>query len=272
MHLNEGRYIMAGGGFQVCGNVTLDAPHVMIYNTNDPTAPLATYGKVGQIMLNTTGTVTLGPETRVKDPLYAGFTIFQDRSQVVDPPTFTPTNYTPVPTLAAAVTSTASTFDVNGNPSAIYPGNVISVGTELMIVTSVKPNGANSTIAVNRGYNGTTPAAYTAGTAVKSVTYGGDKCDNKGNTALGGDHSDMDISFVGAGSVSGHDPLDFVSGTIYAAGPRADFENALFGSANLAVLASCIFIDSGDVPGATSDFSFIPDNNNFAGIGVSLAE
>ena len=90
------------------------------------------------------------------------------------------------------------------------------------------------------------------------MTYGGDTCDSKANDALGGDHSDMDISFVAAGSLPGGQPLDNVSGTIYAAGPRADFENALFGSANLAVLASCIFIDSGDVPSASSTFASSP--------------
>ena len=104
------------------------------------------------------------------------------------------------------------------------------------------------------------------------MTYGGDTCDNKDNDALGGNHSEMDIAFVAAGSAPLGAPLDNVSGTIYAAGPRATFENGLFGSANLAVLTSCIFIDSGDIPGANSTFAFIPDNNQLAGIGVALSE
>jgi hypothetical protein len=282
---------MAGGGFQVCGNITLDAPHVMIYNTNDPdpTGGATTYGKVGQVTLNTTGTVTLGPQTRVKDALYAGFTIFQDRGQVVDRAILSPTSYGAVQTLASTIDASTPTFNVTGNTSftcntshgpvvsTICPGNAISIGTapndERMIVTDVKANGANSTtIAVNRGYDATVATTHAAGSAVNSVSWGGDSCDSKAGSAVNGDHSDMDISFVAAGSAPGGEPLDNVSGTIYAAGPRADFENALFGSANLAVLVSCIFIDSGDVPGATSDFSFIPDNNNLAGVGVSLAE
>jgi len=40
----------------------------------------------------------------------------------------------------------------------------------------------------------------------------------------------MDITFLGAGNPPGGFPLDNISGTIYAAGPRADFENALFGT------------------------------------------
>ena len=91
-------------------------------------------------MLNTTGTVLLGPETRVKDPLYAGFTIFQDRDQVVDPPTFSPTAYGAAQTLAAR-SRFDEQFNVNGESfdvvrretattaSAICPGNVISIGT-----------------------------------------------------------------------------------------------------------------------------------------------
>jgi hypothetical protein len=81
----------------------------------------------------------------------------------------------------------------------------------------------------------------------------------------------MDIAFLNAGSASGHDPLDNVSGTLYAAGPRADFENSLFGSANLAVISSCVYIDSGDVPGAASNFTFVPGNGALAGVAPQLS-
>jgi Tfp pilus assembly protein PilX len=78
--MNPGTYIMAGGGFFVCGNSTLSAPNVLIYNTNDP-SHTAGSGAVDQILLNTTGAVTLGPQSH---GAYQGLTIFQDRTQTVD--------------------------------------------------------------------------------------------------------------------------------------------------------------------------------------------
>lgn len=147
---------------------------------------------------------------------------------------------------------------------------MIVIDSEKMMVTAVKTNSAtSSTVTVTRGYDGTTQVAHSAGTAVKSVNYGGDTCDNKANTALGGDHSKMDITFLGAGNPPGGFPLDNISGTIYAAGPRADFENALFGNANLAVLASCIFIDGGAVPPGLPAANFQFNSNggsNLAGV------
>jgi sorbitol-specific phosphotransferase system component IIA len=285
--MEQGQYIMAGGGFHVCGSMSLDAPNVLIYNTNDPSSPATTYGKVGQVEINTTGTVTLGPQTLDQDPLYAGFTIFGDRGQVVDPPTFKASAYNPAQTLTASISSSDTFFNVSGTTTqAIYPGNVIcfgaaagascqAAGDELMMVTAVTQNGATSKITVTRGYDGTTPAAWSASTSVKSVTYGGDTCDSKAGKALGGDHTQMDISFLSAGNPPGGFPLDNISGTIYQAGPRADFENAMFGDANLAVISSCIFIDGGAVPPGlpAADFEFNPGSgNNIAGVTESLSE
>jgi hypothetical protein len=165
---------------------------------------------------------------------------------------------------------------VNGLTPTIYPGNVISVDSELMMVTAVKVNSAtSSTITVTRGYDGRTPAPHNSGTAVKSVTYGGDTCDNKANKALGGDHTKMDISFLSAGNPPMGFPLDNISGTIYQAGPRADFENAMFGDANLAVISSCIFIDGGAVPPGlpAADFEFqTGPENPLAGVEPALSE
>jgi len=76
--LSPGVYIMAGGGFHVCGASNLHAAGVMIYNTSDPDASAATYGILTQFELNTTGTVTLSPQT---SGTYAGLTIFQDPTQ-----------------------------------------------------------------------------------------------------------------------------------------------------------------------------------------------
>lgn len=81
--LNPGIYYIAGGGFHVCGGSTLNAPHVLIYNTQDTGhsgAATAAYWKIGQVQINTTGIVTIGPQT---DGLYSGMTIFQDRNLVL---------------------------------------------------------------------------------------------------------------------------------------------------------------------------------------------
>jgi len=74
--LGTGTYTMAGGGFFVCGSSTLSAPKVLIYNTQDPTVSTGA-GAIDQILLNTTGSVSLHPQTR---GTYAGLTIFQDRT------------------------------------------------------------------------------------------------------------------------------------------------------------------------------------------------
>jgi hypothetical protein len=79
--LTPGTYIMAGGGFFVCGNSSIDAPNALIYNTNDPTFPTGA-GAIDSILVNTTGSVELGPQNTGS---YAGLTIFQDRNLGVTP-------------------------------------------------------------------------------------------------------------------------------------------------------------------------------------------
>jgi len=81
--LEPGVYVMAGGGFNVCGaasvNVdTSQAPGgVMIYNTQDPSPNNTGYGALGQVDINTSGSVHLSPMT---SGIYTGMTIFQDRN------------------------------------------------------------------------------------------------------------------------------------------------------------------------------------------------
>ncbi len=75
-----GTYIIAGGGFFVCGSSTLSAPNVLLYNTQDASHTTGS-GAIDQILLNTTGSVTLGPPA---SGAYQGLTIFQDRSLTVD--------------------------------------------------------------------------------------------------------------------------------------------------------------------------------------------
>ena len=74
--LAPGNYIMAGGGFFLCGSSTLSAPNVLIYNTQDPTNSTGA-GALDQVLLNTSGSVSLGPQTT---GVYAGLSIFQDRN------------------------------------------------------------------------------------------------------------------------------------------------------------------------------------------------
>ncbi|HEY2355614.1 MAG TPA: pilus assembly protein TadG-related protein [Gaiellaceae bacterium] len=78
--MNPGVYWIAGGGFHVCGSSAINAPHVLIYNTEDTGHTGTTYGKVGQVQFNTTGIVTLGPQST---GLYSGLTIFQARSLIL---------------------------------------------------------------------------------------------------------------------------------------------------------------------------------------------
>jgi hypothetical protein len=283
--LQPGTYIMAGGGFHVCGNVTLNAPNVLIYSTNDPAAPTATYGTVGQVELNTSGSVTLGPQTPTQDPLYAGFTIWEDRNQVVVPPSsFTASNYGQLQTLTADISSSDEVFDVTGTsgsiaacsavnntPNCIRAGNLIQIGSEMMMVTKVtSDSAATSQITVTRGYYGTQEGAHSAGASVKSVAEGGTTCQGKKSTP-----SDYDIAFLNAGTAPGASgPLSTISGTMYAAGPRADFENTFLGVANLAVLTSCININTGAVPAGspTSEFDFNSGPGGPAGITEGLSQ
>jgi Tfp pilus assembly protein PilX len=75
-----GTYIIAGGGLRVCGSSTLSAPNVMIYNTNDPTQSTGN-GALDQIELDTTGSVSLGPQL---SGVYQGLTIYQNSSLALD--------------------------------------------------------------------------------------------------------------------------------------------------------------------------------------------
>jgi len=121
---------MAGGGFKVCGHATLDVPHVLIYRINAPAASvLLTYGDVGQVGLNTTGTIVLGPQP--SNQPYGGFVIWEDRSQVVDPVAWgnNPAAHTTPQFLTSAISDSDVVLHVTGGATPagrINPGNVIS--------------------------------------------------------------------------------------------------------------------------------------------------
>jgi hypothetical protein len=162
--LNPGTYIMAGGGFRVCGASNLSAPNVMIYNTQDPTSPTG-QGALDQFELNTTGNVSLGPQT---SGAYQGLTIFQDQSLALD-----------------------------------------------------------TTDSCNTRNNVTTPT----------------------QTQI----NEYDIALMSMASTGANGALGSISGSLYAPANRSDFADEVSGTANLAVLASCIVIN-----GSTSTFAFDP--------------
>jgi hypothetical protein len=183
--LAPGTYVMAGGGFRVCGLSTLSAPNVLIYNTQAPLShAFNTPGAIDQVMLNTSGSVSLGPQT---SGLYKNLTIFQD------------------PTLE---------------------------------------------VAKNR-YNSN------------------DTCDNKSagadNPPSAGDVTEWDVGLVSMASTGVNGALGSVSGTIYAPSQRALFADSVSGTANLAVITGCIFIDGGN---STFDYQ----SSGLFGIGTELTE
>jgi hypothetical protein len=166
-----GTYIMAGGGFWVCGSAQLSAPNVLIYNTNDPTNNTGA-GIIHNVYLNTNGNVSLGPQAA---GVYAGLTIFQ-------------------------------------NPA---------------------------------------------------MTVYEDSCNNKASVDATGAFkhpNEVDIALVGAAN-----GLNGISGTVYAPQQHAMFAVSVSGTANLAVLTGCIFID-----GADSTFDFKP--GGLFGYGPALFE
>jgi hypothetical protein len=74
--MQDGIYILAGGGLKVCGSSSLHAAHVMIYNTQDPSQPTGN-GALDQIIVNTTGSLDLHPMNDDGN-FYKNLTIFQD--------------------------------------------------------------------------------------------------------------------------------------------------------------------------------------------------
>jgi hypothetical protein len=63
----------------------------------------------------------------------------------------------------------------------------------------------------------------------------------------------FDIALISSASTGTNGSLGSISGSIYALANRADFVDELSGTANLAVLSSCILIN-----GADSTFAFNP--------------
>ena len=157
--LATGTYIMAGGGLKVTGAAQLHAPNVLLYNTNDTAQPTGN-GAVDQILLNTTGSVTLGPQTTGP---HQGLTIFQDRTQAVSDTTCdSRKNLSTAGLWDIAFLNMASTGangalgSVSGTIYAPHPhalfGDAVSGTANLAIITGcIHIDGANSTFDFKAG-------------------------------------------------------------------------------------------------------------------------
>ena len=268
--LADGVYIMAGGGFSVCGAAQLVAPHVLIYNTDDsPEAAPAGYAQAETLASNlnqtdssstfTTSGGGPGGSIQVGETLVIG----SERDMIV-----------------TAVSAVAGGGGGPGGP----PGG-----------------GADQQVTASRAANGTTEAQHFSGATIDEMTVTGNGAlgqidlDTSGTVRLGpmttGDYAGMtifrdrphsdpndacdgksgnpnewDIAFQSMGSagpISG--ALGSVSGTIYASAFQSDFGHSVSGVANLAIITSCIYIN-----GATSTFNFIPGpGSKLFGIGES---
>jgi len=114
-----GTYIMAGGGLFLCGLSTLSAPNVLLYNTKDPSHTSGS-GAIDQIEINTTGSVSLGPQA---SGAYEGLTVYQD------------------PNLAVAPSDTCENRTYFGNNPGPTQSQINEYDIALMSMASSGPNG-----------------------------------------------------------------------------------------------------------------------------------
>ena len=151
--LAPGTYIMAGGGFSVCGSSTLSAPDVLIYNTQN-VANLTGAGAIDRILLNTTGSVDLGPQPTGP---YAGLTIFQDRTLSVIGSGSSCNSKSTDPNDGDIVWLNMASTGANGmlgsisgtiyapGPRALYSDYVGGKGNIALMTSCITIDGANST-------------------------------------------------------------------------------------------------------------------------------
>lgn len=157
--LSPGVYIMAGGGFSICGAASVSATQgVLIYNTVDPGSPSGA-GALGQVDINTAGNVHLGP---MSSGPYAGLTIFQDRNQTLVPGTKcdaksgNSTQWDIALQSAAPLPASGELGSVTGTIYAPHTrsdfGDSMSGTSNLAIITScIYINGATATFTHNTG-------------------------------------------------------------------------------------------------------------------------
>ena len=251
---SPGIYIMAGGGLHVCGSTGLESKGNFIYNTDDWNGE----GYLGQIEFNTSGPVTLSPPPQGSGP-YQGITIMQDRNDVLTSALYgidtSPISYSPALKLDSTgiPDSTTSTFTSTGGDE-IQIGDVIEIGSELMLVTDVKTLSPTSQkVTVVRGYLNQPAQPHQAqnhvgGSPIQYVTFTDETCNEKTASP-----SQWDLALMSMKSTGADGALGNISGTFYLPSPRAVFGDQVSGTAELAVYASCITIH-----GANSTFNAAP--------------
>jgi hypothetical protein len=261
--LTQGVYIMSGGGFAVCGAASVSAPHVLIYNTNDTTGGSFTAFAPAVTLKSTSNPAIPATPATGSVQFYTGGG---------------PAGGSIVAGQTIQINSAGGNeqFTVTGVTTVGGPGNPAG------------PAGANQLVTATRAANGTAAVAHLANDAVLQLTVTGYGAlgqvdiNTSGNVRIGpqtdGAYAGMTIfqdrslqlttatscdarkdspylwdialqSMAAAGPISG--PLGSISGTIYAPAQRADFGDSVSGTANLAVITGCIFIN-----GATSTFNF----------------
>lgn len=179
----------------------------------------------------------------------------------------------------AAVSKVTPDTTIYVTGAIVDVNDVIQVDSEHMLVSAVTPNGTNSILTVTRAYNGTIEAAHSSGTTVYQPVGTGNgglgqvDIATSGNVTLTpqtiGRYTGLtifqdpkrelttagcnnraqnlwDIALVNSGN-----GLDGISGTIYAGDQSAMFGDGMSGTATLAVVTGCIFIN-----GADSTFNF----------------
>lgn len=235
-----GTYIMAGGGFWVCGTSSINAPDVMIYNTQASAGNTSANGRLARVVVNTKGTVSLGPQNA---GMYKGMTVFQnpdlslkstggvtddkcgsskaDEADIafrsLGPDGGTVTTYGPYEDSGAKLKGKmvvgATQFKAD-KKDLIATGDHIKIENEEFIVTNVT---GGDTVFV-------TPAATV-------------------------EHADKKKIQIAPKIVTTTPGVWFqtVSGTIYAPAQRALFATEeIRGTSNLAVITGCIRIQGGD--------------------------
>jgi hypothetical protein len=249
---------MAGGGLRVCGAATLNAAHVLIVNTvdRDPvTGTVYAGGLLDQIEFNTIGDITLGPQD---SGAYQGLSIYQPVADAMT--TFSTASYNlpsgAVLKLASAVSDTDTFLPTSGNPmGTVNVGDLIFIDTpipgEEMRVEDV--NGAG--LFVTRGNDllvgSETSRPHAATKEIKKVT--GAKCDGRSEALT-------DILWKSIGPLGNTTGLNGLTGSIYAPHPYSLFADSVSGSADLAIMTGCLFIN-----GADSTFTFQPELHAGAG-------
>ncbi|MFA6562332.1 MAG: pilus assembly protein TadG-related protein [Verrucomicrobiia bacterium] len=78
-----GRYVMAGGGFEIGGSPTILGTNVFFYNTRDPYSGSSAAG-YGHISVSGSSTIMLKSPTTAADSTYGGFLFFSDRANGQD--------------------------------------------------------------------------------------------------------------------------------------------------------------------------------------------